>query len=122
MAILPLSLARVSNTLKVNVATQSLAGIQANLLDVQNQLATGKKLNAPSDDPASAAIALELHKTLERRQGYLTNVQQASTNLGEVDSTLGDMTGLLQQAQQIASANIGSDVTGDQRSAASEVV
>src|ERR1043165_5777603 len=122
MAILPLNLARVSNTLKVSVATQSLAGVQANLLEVQNELATGKRLNAPSDNPADSAIALQLHKIQERRSWYLTNVQQASTNLGEIDSTLGDMTDLLQQAQQIASANIGSDVSADQRSSAAEVV
>src|SRR3954470_236453 len=122
MAILPLNLARVSNTLRMSVSTQTIAGVQASLLDVQNQLSTGKRLNAPSDDPASSAIAMQLHKTLERRAGYLTNVQQASTQLGEIDSTLGDMTGLLQQAQQIASANLGSDVTSDQRQSAAEVV
>lgn len=122
MAILPLQLARVSNLLRSNVANQTLARTQQQLLEVQNQLSTGKRLNAPSDDPGDAAIVQQLRKTLERRNAYSDNLKQANSQLGEVDSTLGDMSGLLQQAQTIASANVGSDVTADQRQSAAAVI
>src|SRR4051794_10969859 len=111
MAILPLQLARVSNALRTSVATGTIANTQQQLLDVQNQLSTGKRLNSPSDDPGSAAIAQQLRKTLETRQAYADNIKQANDQLGEVDSTLGDLGDLMKQAQQIASANVGSDVT-----------
>src|SRR5581483_8132295 len=122
MAILPLQLARVSNLLRTNVATGTIARTQQQLLDVQNELSTGKRLNAPSDDPGAAAIAQQLHKTLEQRQGFSDNIKAANDQLGEVDSTLGDLTDLMRQAQTIASANVGSDVTADQRASASAVV
>src|SRR5215468_3511825 len=122
MAILPLQLARVSNLLRTNVAMGSISRTQQQLLDVQNELSSGKRLNAPSDDPGAAAIAQQLRKTLEQRQAYSDNIKQASDQLGEVDSTMGDLTDLLRQAQQIASANVGSDVTADQRKSASTVV
>lgn len=121
MAILPLQLARVSNLLRTSVATQTIAGTQAKLLQTQNQLSTGKRINSPSDDPGAAAIAQQLRKTLESRLSYAENLKQAQSQLGEVDSSLGDLTTLLQQAQQIASSNIGSDVTPEQRKAAAEV-
>src|SRR5215831_16358496 len=122
MAILPLQLARVSNTLRTDVATQTIASTEQQLLEVQNQLSTGKRVNAPSDDPSAAAIAQQLQKTLEQRQAYSDNITSASNQLGEVDSTLNDLTDLVRQAQTIASANVGSDVTAAQRQSASAVV
>jgi flagellar hook-associated protein 3 len=122
MAILPLQLARVSNTLRSDVATSTIAQTQQQLLEIQNELSTGKRINLPSDDPGDAAIAQQLRKTLEQRQAYSTNIQAANDQLGEVDSTLGDLTDLVRQAQTIASANVGSDVTPDQRASASAVV
>src|SRR5258707_1278163 len=108
MAILPLQLARVSNLLKSDLGSSTIARTQQQLLEVQNQLSTGIRLNVPSDDPGDSAIAQQLQKLLEQRQAYDGNLKQAQSQLGEVDSTLSDLTGLMQQAQQIASANVGS--------------
>ncbi len=122
MAILPLNLARVSNNLRTSVAVQQLTRTESDLLTTQNQLSTGKKLNAPSDDPGASATAMQLQKTLEQRTAYSANLKAANSQLSEVDSSLGDLTDLMRQAQTIASANVGSDVTPDARKAASAVV
>ncbi len=122
MAILPIQLARVSNLLRTNVATQTIARTQQGLLTVQNELASGKKISTPSDDAGQAAIAQQLRKTLEQRVAYATNLKQAGSHLSEVDSTLSDITALLDEAQTIASANVGSDVTPDQRASAAAIV
>ena len=122
MAILPLQLARVSNNLRTSVATGQLARTQEELLKTQNQLSTGKRINSPSDDPGAAAIAQQIRKTLEQRQAYSENLKQAGSQLSEVDSSLGDLSGLLDEAQSIASSNVGSDVTADQRKAAAQLV
>jgi flagellar hook-associated protein 3 FlgL len=122
MAIPPISLARVSNLLRSDTALATIAKTQQDLLDVQNQISTGKRVSVPSDDPGAAAIIQQLQKTLEQRQGYAENLRQANSQMGEVDSTLGDLTDLLQQAQTIASANVGSDVTADQRASAAQLV
>src|SRR4051812_39220489 len=111
MAILPLSLARVSNQMRSNIALASIAQTQQSLLQVQNELTTGKRVNSPSDDPGAAAMIQQLQKTLEQRQGFATNLQKANSQLSEADSTLGDLTDILQQAQTIASANVGSDAS-----------
>ncbi len=122
MAILPLQLARVSNQLRTSVAQGTIARTQQSLLEVQNELSSGKRLNSPSDDPGDAAIAQQIRKLLEQRQAYATNLSRAGSHLGEVDSTLGDLNDLLQQAQTIASANVGSDVTPDARQSAAAIV
>jgi flagellin-like hook-associated protein FlgL len=122
MAILPLQLARVSNLLRTNIAQQSITRNQQLLVGAQNELSTGKKINSPSDDAGQAAIAQQLRKTLEQRQAYAANLKQAGSQLGEVDSSLGDLTDLLNQAQTLASANVGTDVTPEQRTNAAAVV
>jgi flagellar hook-associated protein 3 FlgL len=122
MPIVPVQLARVSNLLRTSVATGNLAKTQEQLLRVQNELSTGKRLNSPSDDPGDAAIVQQLQKTLETRKAYVTNLRHAQSHLSEADTTMGELTSLMQQAKQIASANVGSDVTSDQRSAAAVIV
>ena len=122
MALLPVSIARVSDQLRTNLALSSIGKTQADLLTVQNQLSTGKRVNLPSDDPSASAIIQQLQKTLASRDGYAVNLQSATGQLGSVDATLSDLTDVLQQAQTIASANVGSDVTATQRQAAAEVV
>jgi flagellin-like hook-associated protein FlgL len=122
MAILPLQLARVSNLLRTSVATNQLPQLQQQLLETQNQLSTGQRLSSPSDDPGSAAIIMQLQKTLEQRQGYSDNLTQANSLMSATDSTLGDITDQIRQAQTLASANVGSDVTSDARAGAAAVV
>src|SRR5678815_1976233 len=111
MALVPVQLARVSNLLRTQVSSGQITRTQEQLLRVQNELSTGKRINAPSDDPGDAAIVQQLQKTLESRASYLSNLTRAQSQLGEVDSTLGDLNQLLVQAKSIASANVGSDVT-----------
>jgi len=122
MAVIPSNLARVSNQLRMSVATSNLTRTQVDLLKVQNQLATGKTISVPSDEPGRAAIIQSIRKTLEKRDGYLQNLKSAQTHLGAVDTALGDMTDLLRQADQIASANVGSDVSADARTSAAAIV
>lgn len=122
MAVLPLQLARVSNLLRTSVTSRSISHAQSQLLRVQNELTTGLRLNAPSDDPGDSAMVIQMQKSLERRQAYADNITHAKNQLSRVDSSLGDLTDLLRQADQIASANVGSSVSADARLSASAIV
>ncbi len=122
MAINPTGLARVSSLLRSNTTAQSITSVQKQLLEIQNELSTGKRLTTPSVDPGDAVVAQQLRKALETNQAYSANLKSANSKLSGVDSTLGDLTDLLLQAQTIASQNVGSDVTPDARIAASAVI
>ncbi|MGD1278354.1 MAG: flagellar hook-associated protein FlgL [Tepidisphaeraceae bacterium] len=122
MAILPIGISRVSNLLQASLVQQSVSSTQSQMLQVENELSTGKRINTPSDDPAAAATIGQLNNTLTQRKTYSDNITAATSQLSEADSTLGDLTNLLQQAQEIASANVGSDVTSDQRQSAAAIV
>jgi flagellar hook-associated protein 3 FlgL len=122
MSVVPTSTARVSNQLRAQLAQGHIARTQRGLLQVQTELTTGHRINVSSDDPGDAAIVQQLQKTLEQRGVFLTNLRSAKSRLSEVDSTLSDLTDLVRQAQQIASANVGSDVPPDQRAGAAAIV
>ncbi|MDB5304645.1 MAG: hypothetical protein JWM97_2194 [Phycisphaerales bacterium] len=122
MNIQPLQLARISNLLSSSITQTQLTATQQQLLDVQNQLSSGKRISQPSQDPGAASVAIQLQKTLDTRQAYMGNLSQAQSQLGQVDTTLSAVTQLVQQAQSVASANVGSTVTAAQRQAASAIV
>jgi flagellar hook-associated protein 3 len=122
MAILPTQLARVSNLLRTSTAHAQISRTQRRLLQTQNELSTGRRINSASDDPGDAATVQQLQKTLEQRQAFRTNLNRATDHLGAVDTAVGNLSELLQRAQTIASANVGSDVTPDQRAGAAAII
>lgn len=122
MSVSSIGIARVSTYQRATASLSAINKTQSGLLDLQNQLTTGSKLNAVSDDPGAAQIAISLQRTLEKNQGYSTNLSAANNRLSLADSALGSATDLLQQVNSLASANVGSDSSADARSSAASVV
>jgi len=117
-----IQLARVPDLLQADTAAQQIDQTQQQLNLTQNQLSSGLRISQPSDDPANAAIVMQLQRTLDQQNTYLNNLQQSQTQLSEVDSTLGNLNDLVTQAQSIASQNVSSDVSADSRAAAALVI
>lgn len=122
MPVQPLSLTRVSNLLRGNMAMRSISDAQKQMLQVQQQLTTGKRLNMPSDDAGDAAIAMQIRKLLETRDTFTGNLKAADNGLSEVDSTLSNLTDLVRQAKDVSSQNVGSDVSSEERQSAATVI
>ena len=123
MSVVPVGLARVSNLLQTSLAQESIDS-------VQQQLASGSertddrqgRLTNPATIPPPRRSIETLNQTLAQRQTYSDNINSASAQMSEADSTLGNLTTLLQQAETIASSNVGSDVSASQQQSASTVV
>src|ERR1700722_12697932 len=122
MAILPLGISQVSNLLQSSITTNQIDSEQGQLVTIENELATGNAINTPSDNPAASAIIMQLQQTLNRQSSYTDTINSASAQLSQTDSSLGNLTTLLQQAEQIASADVGSDVSESQRQSDATVV
>ena len=105
-----------------SVAQQQIDQTEQQLLQSQNELSTGKKVNVGSDDPGAADMIMQLNQTLTQRQAYSSNLNTAQSQLSEVDSTLGSVTNLIQQAQQVASADVNSSVSDSTRKSDADVV
>jgi flagellar hook-associated protein 3 FlgL len=122
MSVNPISLARVSNLSRGNLAMRAISDAQKQMMEVQQQLTTGKRLAAPSDDSGDAAMAMQIRKLLESRQTFDVNLKAGNDQMSEVDTTLGSITDLVRQAKQIASQTVGSTVSAEERASQASVM
>ena len=86
------------------ISAQSLRGLQASqsrVADLQNQLATGKKLNRPSDDPAGLSSSMQLRSQLRQDNRYLDTIGAATERLNSADTALQGVSSLLTRAKQL---------------------
>ncbi len=115
MTIQGLQPARVSTLQASNAALQSIDSAQLQMLQVENEISTGKQLNVPSDNPGAAAVVVQLQQTLNVQQTYSSNITQATSQLGETDNALGSLTDLLQKAQTLASQDVNTGISASER-------
>lgn len=69
---------------------------------LQNQLTSGKRISAPSDDPIGAASAIEFRAILNQIEQYIKNADSSISWLGATDSALDSVGGMLQRARELA--------------------
>ena len=69
---------------------------------IQQQLATGKKIATPSDDPIVASRALKMRTDVAETQQYKKNVEDAGSWLDTTETALSNMGEILQRARELA--------------------
>ncbi|MBF7072335.1 flagellar hook-associated protein FlgL [Glaciecola sp. MH2013] len=77
---------RVTTNLIYNQNLRNIDTNQGNLVDIQQQLASGKKLLRPSDDPVGAAQVIRLTEELDKITQYQRN-NDLTTNALELQET-----------------------------------
>ena len=97
---------RIATTTLYDRGLASINQAQANLQISQQQVSTGKRVNTPSDDPIAATEILRTTSVLASNTQYISNQDAANAQLGTTDSTLGQVTDLLQTVRTtLVSAN-----------------
>jgi len=122
MSVSPVNVTRISNNLRSTMFLDSLRRNQVDLFMSQSRLATGRSFVTPSEDPVSAARALDLTQALSRQEQFQTNVQYGDTFLTAADSALSDINAQLIHASTIASQTVSNLTTEAEREAVAEVV
>ena len=94
----------------------------AALAKTQNQIATGKRINSPADDPSGAVRALDLDKALAESDQWSRNSDAATNRLSYEEQTLSDMTTLLQNVRDVAVQGANATVDAGSRAALAQQV
>lgn len=95
---------------------------QAELAKTQQQLATGQRILAPSDDPAAATQAMQLEQIIETTRQYQRNADFAESKLSLEETVLVEVGNILQRVRELAvRANNGTLSAGDRSAIAAEV-
>lgn len=107
---------RIATSTVYNQQIQSIDDLAAQYANVGQQLSSGKKLQAPSDNPSVIAQDLSLTSTLASENGDVSNATAAQNQLTYTDATLSSLTDLLSKARSLAVAG-ASDIipNGSQR-------
>ncbi|UCG15730.1 MAG: hypothetical protein JSV19_10590 [Phycisphaerales bacterium] len=122
MALGSINVTRVSHNMRTQSMLESMQRGQLLLFTEQARLAAGRRFLAPSEDPAAAAQTLHMSEILEQREQLVLNVQHGDNMLTAADKALTDANDLLVEAHGIASQNLGSLASEDEREAAAELI
>lgn len=93
---------RISTTNLFDQQTFAIDNLMFTQSMLGNELSTGKKLNEPQDDPQQVSQDLQVRNLIANTTTSVQNVQNASDELSEVDSVMGELTQTLQSARQLA--------------------
>ena len=75
---------------------------QFELNQTQQQIASGKRVSSPADDPIAAVQILDISEDLNKIDQYARNTTTAESQLALSDSTLGRVGDVLQRVRELA--------------------
>ncbi|MGZ0069246.1 flagellin N-terminal helical domain-containing protein [Microbacterium arborescens] len=94
----------ISRVTSQTLAQSALRNLQSGLNDLsrlQNQATSQRAFAAPSDDPAAASAALDLHAAQHRNAQYARNIGDGLTWVTTVDNAISASTSLLGRARDL---------------------
>lgn len=92
---------RVADRMTFDQVNKNLAKNRSEMADLQNQAATQKRVNKPSDDPIAAARVLTTRIDLQGTQQYIKNLNYAQSFLEFTDQSLDELTQTLVRLKEL---------------------
>jgi len=113
---------RISTANIFDIGSAAITRNQAELLTTQQRLASGRRILSPADDPIAASEALRARQASALNDQYSGNQKAAQATLQQVDSTLSELTSLLQDVRVlVVSAGNATLQNSDRQSMAQEL-
>lgn len=103
-------------------AINSMLDQQEGLAKVQQQVASGKRVITPSDDPVAIAQVINLQDSLKRTEQLQRNIDNASGRLSLEEGVLDGVTKILQRVRELAVYGNNATQTNDTRSYIAEEI
>lgn len=93
---------RITNSIQVSNLIRTLNERMRTLSDLQNQVATGKRVYYASDDPAAAGLILQLRNSLRQNEQFQENIENGIAWLTATESSLQQLNEILIQVREDA--------------------
>jgi flagellar hook-associated protein 3 FlgL len=93
---------RISNRIMADHMKANLAKQSSQLMETQLKLASGKKINKPSDNPVGMGKVLDYRTTMSTIDQYRDNILDAKTRVEFTESILDQAQDMIRQAKNIA--------------------
>ena len=98
---------RVTNNMKIRMMAESIFRQSETLLNTQKKIATGKKIQQPSDDPVGMKKVLDYRRSLSSIDQYLDNIAVGKLRMEYNETVLDQASKVLNQAANIAANESG---------------
>lgn len=113
---------RITNNMLINNMINYIGKNLVRMEKYQYQLATGKKIQVPSDDPVVAARALKLRTDVAEIEQYKRNAEDALSWLEMTEDAIAKIGDIFQRARELANqAANGTNTTDDLGKIAEEI-
>jgi flagellar hook-associated protein 3 FlgL len=112
---------RITNNMLINDMIRYIGNNLTRMDKYQYQLATGKKIQVPSDDPVVAARALKLRTDVAEIEQFQRNLKDAKSWMDITESALSDINDILQRAKELAVGSDGAESPVDLQATAMEI-
>ncbi len=113
---------RVADNMLGTALTGDLQRVQSQMLQVQQQLATGQRIQQPSNDPVGTENVLQWDSALAQNAQDQTNAQGAVSWLNAGSTALSQGVSILQQVRTLAVSVGSGDLTSSQLQAVADQV
>jgi flagellar hook-associated protein 3 FlgL len=114
---------RISTQTFYDRSVNAMLDQQSALSKIQNQIATGRRVATPADDPIAAVHILELERALSESEQFDKNSDVARSRLNLEEQALEDVGVLVQRVREllVQAANTGAYSDSDRKSMATEL-
>jgi flagellar hook-associated protein 3 FlgL len=85
-----------------DAALATMMARSSELTRTQTQIASGRRVNTPADDPVAAVHILEIERALQESEQYARNANMATNRLSLEEQSLADAGNLLQRVRDLA--------------------
>jgi flagellar hook-associated protein 3 FlgL len=106
---------RIGTLHMFRLGVSSILDQQTRLLKTQNQLAVGKRIVNPADDPTGSAQLIGLSETAKTTAQFQRNILAIRTRLELQDGALGSVGDALQRVRELTVAGLNDTNGADQR-------
>lgn len=113
---------RITLGMMVENVLAGMNGAAARMQRYQTELATGRRVNRPSDDPGALTRILALRSGIARTKTYLANIAQAQEWMTASETALQRVCGVLAEAKECAQRGATDVLTPDGREALAKEV
>src|SRR2546428_5278843 len=117
-----MTISRVSDAQSFSLLVDRTGQLQVSLQTLEQEVAGGKRLFTPDDDPLGAAAATRAHSSLAALAQYGSASSFGTDVLGAEDKALGEAEQILVRAEEIATQQASSLLSPAERAAAREEV
>lgn len=93
---------RVSTPFTQEISVRAMLEQQVKVAKSQTQMASGLRVETPSDDPPAAVRALVLQESIEQTKQYQVNVTMARSRLSQEEAALDGIGNTLQRVNELA--------------------